>query len=132
MAYDDDDVGSVRPERPRRSERLANEAFGAVALGRVTHASGCGDPDARAFRFVRAQQEEDEAGRHDSPPGLLYASKIRPLFDSVPFGEPTLEPELAHASYFLVAAVTARRHRPRRRRLARTARPPRVFNRLRK
>lgn len=122
-----------RPRAAQRSERLAYEAFRAVALHGISHAPRGGDAQPRPLPRRRPVEHEDEPRRHHTPTPLLDAQELLALPNSIVGRIPTRGPDIGHRCYFLLlAAVTARRQRPRRRRFWRTARPPRVLSRLRK
>jgi hypothetical protein len=106
-----------RPRAAQSAKRFAHEALGAVALRSVSHAPGGGDPEPRPLPRRRSVEHEDEPRRHHTPTPLLDAQELLAPPNAILGRIPTRGPGIGHRCYFLLlAAVTARRQRPRRRR----------------
>jgi hypothetical protein len=106
-----------RPSGADRSESLPHQALRAIALDGVADATRGHDTEPRSFAVRRAIQHEDEPGRYHAPPTLLNAQEFGAFSYTIAGRKPTRWPGFGHGGYFLVlAAVTAKRQRPRRRR----------------
>jgi hypothetical protein len=126
--HDHDDFGIGRPLRPHYAKCLADQALRAIARRSVADTPRGRHAESRTF-LLPPLEEKDEIRRDDTSACVLDPLILRPPSDPIARRKPTSWPATVH--YFLLLAVTARRQRPRRRRFASTARPPRLLRRLR-